>query len=217
VLVVLYVGLSLLRGSEKVPSLIGVSNCSSMYWVLELCIFALAVWFYRYNKESLDFWTAPTITLGEELFDRVDFLEENKGELIQKGFGAGIFSGFGLGGGVFLVPLFRHLRLNPLQATATCTFTIFVTATINCVQALLMGVLSPREFLFFFSISASGSYFLSVWISYFLRRAHRLSYVELLLVLLLMAANVSLPFSLWSKYAESGYDLNVILGFGSVC
>lgn len=62
---------------------------------------------------------------------------------MEKAVCAGIFSGFGLGGGIFLVPLYRSLKLNPLQATATCTFSIFITATINCLQAIFIGVLSP--------------------------------------------------------------------------
>lgn len=119
---------------------------------------------------------------------------------MTKGFGAGVFSGFGLGGGVYLVPLFRNMRLNPLQATATTTFTIFVAATINCLQAMLLGVLSLGAFLFYFGVSAGGSYFLSVWISNCLRKAHRLSYVELLLLMLLGAAVIFYPYSLWLKY-----------------
>lgn len=199
-LVAAYVILALMRGSERFPSLLGLSGCSFGYWMLEIAIFAMAFWFYKFNKKSLDEWTAPTITLGEELFERIDFLEENKAELIQKGICAGIFSGFGLGGGIFLVPLYRQLKLNPLQATATCTFTIFITASINCIQAIFMGVLSVQQFVFFFGVCAFGSYFLSVLISNILRKANRLSCVEVLLLLLLLAANINLPISLWLKY-----------------
>lgn len=130
---------------------------------------------------------------------------------------AGVFSGFGLGGGIFLVPFFRHIKLSSLQATATCTFTIFVTASINCIQAIFSGILSINSFFFFFSVSAFGSYFISVFISNILRKANRLSMVELLLIILLIAANINLPISLWLKYVASGYNLSVIVGFGSIC
>lgn len=109
------------------------------------------------------------------------------------------------------------LRLTPLQATSTCTFTIFVVAIINCLQAILLGILSVERFLFFFAVSASGSYFLSVWISYILRKIHRLSYVELLLLFMLTAAIFAMPFGLWAKYVEGGRNLNVIFGFGNIC
>lgn len=133
------------------------------------------------------------------------------------GFLAGVFSGFGLGGGLFLVPLFRSLRLNSLQATSTCTFTIFVVASINCLQAIMLGVLSLSSFLFFFLVSALGSYFLSVWISYSLRRIHRLSYVDLLLFFMISSAILAMPYGLWAKYVEGGRNLKVVLGFGSIC
>jgi uncharacterized membrane protein YfcA len=144
-------------------------------------------------------------------------IEDNRFWIIEKSFCAGVFSGFGLGGGIFLVPMYRHLKLNPLQATATCTFTIFITATINCLQAIFIGILSVPQFLFYFGISASGSYFLSVVISQALRKANRLSYVELLLVFLLLAANINLPISLWLKYVSSGHNASVVFGFGSPC
>ena len=130
---------------------------------------------------------------------------------------AGIFSGFGLGGGLFLVPVYRHLKLNPMQATATCTFTIFVTATINCLQAILIGVMSFKQFFFYFIVGSIGSYSLSVVISRILRRANRLSYVEMLLIILLVAAIINLPFSLWLKYVKANYDLSVVFGFGTPC
>ena len=176
-LVVCYVCLAVLRGSEKFPSVLGVTSCSLGYWVLEVLIFLMAFWFYRFNKSSLELWTAPKITLGEELFERQNLLEEHKMEVIQKAIGAGIFSGFGLGGGIFLVPLFRLLGLNPLQATATCSFTIFITSGINCLQAIFFGVLSLRSFFFLFGIASCGSFFVSLWISNLLRRFNRLSFV----------------------------------------
>jgi uncharacterized membrane protein YfcA len=216
-LVAAYFLLSLLRGSEKLPSLIGITKCSPLYWLLEVGIFAMALWFYRHNKASLDFWTSSSLTLGEELFEKEDLLAENSDRILKLGFCAGVFSGFGLGGGLFLVPLFRSLRLSSLQATSTCTFTIFVVASINCLQAIFLGVLSLRQFLFFFAVSAVGSYFLSVCISYLLRKIHRLSYVDMLLLFMLSWAILAMPYSLWAKYVEGGRNLRVVFGFGSIC
>jgi len=104
-----------------------------------------------------------------------------------------------------------------MQATATCTFTIFVTATINCLQAILIGVMSFKQFFFYFIVGSIGSYSLSVVISRILRRANRLSYVEMLLIILLVAAIINLPFSLWLKYVKANYDLSVVFGFGTPC
>lgn len=115
------------------------------------------------------------------------------------------------------MPLYRQLKLTPIQASSTCVFTVFVTAGINVIQALLLGVLSLSQFFFFFSITALSSLMLSLVISSYLRKANRASYVELLLLILLMAANFLLPYSLWLKYVDSGRKLSVIFGFGSLC
>lgn len=130
---------------------------------------------------------------------------------------AGIFSGFGLGGGIFLVPMFRHFKLSSIQATSTCTFTLVVVSFINTLQSLFLGVLSIKQFLFFFTITSSGSLILSVVISYYLRKANRMSFVELLLLILLTGSIFYLPYGLWLKYKNSGGDLSVIFGFGSFC
>ena len=101
--------------------------------------------------------------------------------IIYYGILAGIFSGFGLGGGLFLVPLFRGLGCQPSQATATTSFTIVITSAINCVQGFLLGVIRLYGFTYFIIVAGAGSYIISVLVSGYLRRIHRLSYVEYLL------------------------------------
>lgn len=68
-------------------------------------------------------------------------IEKNMKDILYYGLMAGVFSGFGLGGGLFLVPLFRGLGCQPLEATATTAFTIVITSAINCVQGFLLGVI----------------------------------------------------------------------------
>lgn len=173
--------------------------------------------FYRSNRHLLEVWTAPRVTLGEELFEKEDLISQNENMLLRDSLGAGIFSGLGLGGGIFLVPLYRQLKLSPLQASSTCVFTVFVTSTMNVIQALFIGVLNLKTFFFFFGVTAISSLLISIFVSNWLRKANRTSYVELLLFILLVLANFLLPFSLWFKYEEAGRNLSVIFGFGSLC
>lgn len=187
------------------------------FWILEVSMICLCWMFYRSNRHLLEVWTAPSITLAEELFEKEDLIAHHENMLLRDSLGAGIFSGLGLGGGIFLVPLYRQLKLTPLQASSTCVFTVFVTSTMNVIQALFIGVLSFTKFLFFFSVTAISSLLISIFVSNWLRKANRTSYVELLLFILLVLANFLLPFSLWFKYEEAGRDLSVIFGFGSLC
>ena len=137
--------------------------------------------------------------------------------MIKNSIGAGIFSGFGLGGGVFLIPMFRMLGLNAVQASSTGAFAVFIAAILNVIQALLLGVLSIKQFLFFFSVTCFGSFCISLVVGTYLRKIHRTSVVELLLFLLLLASALYLPISLFLKVREYDYNWSLILSFGPLC
>lgn len=86
-------------------------------------------------------------------------------------------SGFGIGGGSVIVPLFRELKMSALEASTTCTFLIFINSFLNCCQAIFLGVLSFKIFIYFFTISSLGGYFVSILVRKTLKKLHRLSYV----------------------------------------
>ena len=139
-LVLTIVVLAFLRGSEKFPSIVGVQPCSTMFWCLFISsFFIFALLAYRNLKISRS-WFAPTQRLDEELKEiPKNVIEEHLGELVQKSMGAGVISGFGLGGGIFLVSMYRNMGCTPLEATASSAFGIFITSFINWVQAIAFG------------------------------------------------------------------------------
>jgi hypothetical protein len=55
---------SIMKGSSKFPSLLGIQSCSIYYWVFELGTFLMAWYFYKRNMHLLRVWTSPNITLG---------------------------------------------------------------------------------------------------------------------------------------------------------
>ena len=144
-------------------------------------------------------------------------LEQNTSLLVKNSIGAGIFSGLGLGGGVFLIPMFRMLKLNAVQASSTGCFSVFIAAILNVIQALLLGVLSPFQFFFFFGVTCFGSFCISYIVGTYLRKIHRTSIIELLLFLLLLMSALYLPYSLWLKVQQNNGDWSIILSFGSLC
>ena len=137
----------------------------------------MAYYYFLANKQALDEWTAPNYTLGEELFEKVDHYENNKSLIIKGSLAGGIMSGFGIGGGTVLVPLFRELKMTALESSNTCTFIIFINSFLNCCQAIFIGVLSFSTFIYFCIISGLGGYFLSILVTKVLKKLHRLSYV----------------------------------------
>lgn len=136
------IALSMLRGSDKFPSFIGVLPCSLLFWFLYLFSFLFMLLFSYRHYQIMKRMHAPG---AEELLaeEHENKIEANIGTLIGNSLGAGVFSGFGLGGGMFLIPMFRQLGCNPLQASASGTFAIFLTSFINCVQGVVIGVIQP--------------------------------------------------------------------------
>jgi hypothetical protein len=40
-----------------------------------LAVLGMAAYFYRWNKQQLEEWTAQSLTLGESLFERENIIE----------------------------------------------------------------------------------------------------------------------------------------------
>ena len=137
--------------------------------------------------------------------------------MIVSSVGAGILSGFGLGGGVLLVPMYRKLGCKPLEATATCAFGISITSFINCIQAVAIGAIQFSEFVFFVIFLGAMAYFVSKIISSQLRKRNRFSLVEGILLLLTVIAIFNIPVSLYKRYVDNGRNPSVIFGFGHLC
>lgn len=69
--------------------------------------------------------------------------------LVIGGLVAGVLAGFlGIGGGTVLVPLLVALGLAPVQAVATSSLAIVITAGSGSLQNWRMGYLDPRRVLF---------------------------------------------------------------------
>ena len=207
----------MLRGSKKFPSILGIDSCSILYWAIQVAMFVLALFFYRRNMHIMRVWTAPAITLGEQLFERDDTIEKNEGVIVRNSIGAGIFSGLGMGGGIFMIPMFRMVGLSPVQSSASGGFAIFIAAFLNVLQALFLGILTPIDFCFFFSITCFGSFGISYVVGSYLRKIHRTSLVELLLFLLLSASSIYLPLSLVFRVMSNDWNWSIVLSFGSIC
>jgi len=92
--------------------------CSLPYWIIEGFILITALTFF-YN--SLIIYRERSQSSPSELEDSVSYgtspnstIKNHETKLILNSSFAGILSGFGLGGGIILVPLYRDLGLNPV-------------------------------------------------------------------------------------------------------
>lgn len=90
---------------------------------------------------------------------------------------AGLFSGLGLGGGMFLVPMYKSLGCNAIQAAATCSFTIFLSSLLNVIQGTLLGLIGFEDFSVLFSTAILGSYVCCSIVPKYLQKINRVSLV----------------------------------------
>lgn len=142
ILIVVFTGLHLVRGSEKIESLIGVEACSFTYWLLEACIFFAVYVFGRWFVNTIVGSQEKEVMLIKDDAQRSQPLDDGAiRQIVNYSVLAGLYSGFGLGGGLFLVPMYKNLGLDPLQATASTAFNILVTASINTLQAVFIGAI----------------------------------------------------------------------------
>jgi len=159
----------------------------------------------------------PTLLNDHVSSENNNVIEQNIKYVVEKSCMTGLFSGMGLGGGLFLIPMYKALGCNSIQATATCSFTIFSGSLLNVIQGILLGIIGFEDFLSLFLISILGSFVCSTFISRYLQKINRVSIVEGILLSLVVVALINLPISLYTKYVRSGYDSNLIFGFGSLC
>ena len=88
-------------------------------------------------------------------------IEENFWFICMNSILAGIYSGFGLGGGVIIVTTLGMIGLNSLSLTATSSLCIFVVSFMNCVQGISIGVIPRSEFAFYVIFLGISTFFMS--------------------------------------------------------
>ena len=134
---------ALMRGGHGAASIIGIASCSTVYWILLVLAFILAL--------------IVTVVVGLKLRNaRVE--KEAIGYVFHQGdvhwtfgntmlhpamcFLAGIAAGLlGIGGGLVLGPLFLEMGMLPEVSSATSSFMVLFTASTTSLQFLILGQL----------------------------------------------------------------------------
>lgn len=128
-----------------------------------------------------------------------------------------MLSGFGLGGGVLLVPMYRNIGCSSLSGAGSVSFGIFLTALINTIQGISIGIIQPSELILFTGILSLSTYLLSNKISKFLKKQNRMSYITGFFILFITFGTINIPISVYQKYQQSGYNTDILFGFGTPC
>ncbi len=205
---------SLLRGTEKIDSFLGIEYCSGGYWLFYLLSPAGCYLFYLKGVQMVkqNIAIKHKYNYNDSSYD----LKENEIQKITKlGLAGGLLSALiGGGGGMFLGPPMLAMGIGAQSMSATAGLFTTLTSLGNLVQAFLLGGFTFSEFAFFFLVSAGGAYMLSNGISQILKRYKRPSILLFIISSMLFFTMATLPlFTLYKTYENPGQ----MLKFHSLC
>jgi len=177
--------MNLFLGSSSKPSIIGVKNCSPIYWFiyalfLVICFATTAIAIYIAKKEQ---------SLKQE-FDNVNIVAsdlifncKNTIVLLNLAFWGGLLAGaLGLGGGVIFNPVLLTLGLPPIVAAASGLYLVTFSKIATTVVYLVYGQLDlPYGFWLSFC-AAFGSILALFFARWYERVSGRQSFIVWVLV-----------------------------------
>lgn len=135
-------GASLLRGSPSSPSILAISSCSMVSWLILIGsqVYLIYLGLSKMNKISVN---------NDPSFSREQF--------ILKCYIGGILAGtLGLGGGLITTPLLLHMDYPPQSAVAVSSLLLFFTTLSTTTQYVLAGKINLISSIPYISMALLG-------------------------------------------------------------
>jgi uncharacterized membrane protein YfcA len=177
--------MNLFLGSSSKPSIIGVKNCSPIYWLIYalfivICLATTALATYLAKREQSlkqEFGNVNMVT-SDVILNRKNLIT-----LMILGFFGGLLAGaFGLGGGVIFNPVLLSLGLPPMVAAASGLYLVTFSKIATAVVYLIYGQLD-LPYGFWLSFCATfGSVMALFFARWYERVSGRQSFIVWLLV-----------------------------------
>ena len=141
-MLLLLIALNLVLGSKKSPSLVGVKNCSTPYWIIFfsfIFICFLFTWLaFHINKTEQDLkikYGNVNVAPSDVIFNRKNVIS-----LFCLGFFGGcLSSSLGLGGGVIFNPVLLLLGMPPYVVSATGLYMVTFAKIASTVVYVIYG------------------------------------------------------------------------------
>mgnify|MGYP004446804553 CR=1 FL=1 len=134
----------LIEGSSKVPSFVGIRQCSMYYWLCFVIYVLITLYFIKLSIDKV----SSHIKRKKQLIPNynsevIENVEKNMSYVVFMGIVAGIVSSsIGIGGGMITNPVFSGLGMDPKQSSSTSNFLIIVTAIASCFIFITSGQLN---------------------------------------------------------------------------
>lgn len=149
---------SLLNGSKKAPSLIGIKQCSPIYWVLWFVQYPLLFGYSMLIGLYYHSMYKKKVASGYKFEDGdIHWTRRNSVLLPFLFMGAGLVAGLlGIGGGMVTGPLLLSMGVPPQVSVATSSFMIFFTSSSTAAQFSIIGAI-PWDYGLWYIVFGIGS------------------------------------------------------------
>jgi uncharacterized membrane protein YfcA len=208
---------SILKGGKETESLVGVEQCSAVYWVLNviqvitICLLGLGVGIYLYKK----------YLKRKEIddFQKGDVKWNKKNSFILPPIVvlAGLISStFGLGGGIIKTPIMIELKMLPDVIVATSAYSLVFSSSSSLVQYFLFGVLPYDYAIVFIGVGFISGLIGHSVIGFLINKKGETNLLLLILgILTFVIAGVAFSYAIYNLVAD--IKDGVSLGFNDLC
>jgi len=207
---------SVLRGTEKFPSIVGLLYCGVGYWISFVLTFIFCFMMY-FVSQKLVKRNIQVIESYHTKISKSDFKLNHKTtqKLAFLSTLAGVLAGLlGIGGGMIMNPTLLDIGVSAPEVAATSGFFVVQTSFISLFQSLLYQDVPLLEEGFFFLISLLGSFIVSFLLSFLIKRTNRPSIILFSLIIVLVLSIIITPvFEIWQNLS----NLKKLVEFGHVC
>ncbi|EAR87541.1 sulfite exporter TauE/SafE (macronuclear) [Tetrahymena thermophila SB210] len=155
-----------IRGGKGLSSFVGITTCSTAYWVTNggivllafVAAFVIRFFLQKWEKNKRIF--IEKYHLEDEFASDLDVNNNmNYIKISLAGLTAGMLAGtFGVGAGLALVPILLASGVHPQVAAATCGFNYFFISTTTIIQVFTNDYLNISQIILFSILSFIGGF-----------------------------------------------------------
>ena len=202
-------------GSSSKPSIIGISSCGAVSWIMQigfLILCGFVTWgSVRLNKKEQDLRKRYNINYveGEIIFEGTVLYK-----LVIIGFAGGfVAGGLGLGGGSIYNPALLSLGVNPRVASSTGMYLVIFSCINACVVNFLSQLLDLKYGAFVGTWVVIGSLGGLVMADAYVKKSGKQSLFVWLLVIVFVIAAIVTPFVAYSQLSDQVKNDESIIAF----
>lgn len=213
-LIIIIMIIDLSRGTQNFESIVEAEYCGAVYWgivcLLIVVCFVMLFLNIRMLRPSLELKKIYNLVTTQNRFELSD---AHVRVLPLRALLGGLLSGFiGIGSG--MSPVFLNIGVPATSIGATSGFIIMQTSFVSLFQAILYEEIPLRDQGFFFLISFVGSFGVSNFLIWMVKRFKRPSLLIFTLVVILCLFLVATPVFVIITEID---DLNPLLQFSGPC